>query len=80
MFLFILLNVAMQNTVQSTLANLAPGFYVNFLTIFVDRIFVHKTVRSVDEDPRQVKDFNSVDMLCWDKVVYFFSILLLFVS
>lgn len=51
------------------LAELSPGCYITSLTLTVDRVFIRETTTALGEPQRQVKESDSVDMICWDSQV-----------
>ena len=60
----------MATLVHKTISDLAPGFYVNGLTISVDRIFIREVYRTIADPDMTVKYTKSVDLLCWDDEVF----------
>lgn len=59
----------MQTPVEVTLSDLSPGFSINYVIINVDRIFVRESVKHLEGSGRVVKEYGSLDMLCWDRQV-----------
>lgn len=55
--------------IQTHIAQLSPGFYINNLLLTVDRVSIREPVKPVGDPPRDVKEFESVDLYCWDDEV-----------
>ena len=55
--------------VNTTVRQLSSGFYINNLTISVDRIFIHEKIASIGDPPKAMKHHTSVDLICWDEEV-----------
>lgn len=55
--------------IQTHVAQLSPGFFINNLLLTVDRVTIRESVKSMGEPPRDVKEFDAVDLYCWDDEV-----------
>lgn len=74
------MTAAMEPGVHNKLTDLAPGVFVTFLTLSVDRVYVREIISQVRDPPREVKEFAGVELICWDEEVnaelclYFFGV------
>lgn len=60
----------MQPPVEANVSDLSHGFSINYVIVNVDRIFVRESAMHLNDPPRLVKEYGSLDMLCWDRQVY----------
>lgn len=59
----------MQPPVEAKISELSAGFSINYIIVNVDRIFVRESVKLLEDPERVVKEYGSLDMLCWDMQV-----------
>lgn len=59
------------------LSELSPGMHVSYVTLTVDRVFIRENTTTIGHLPRQVKESECVDMICWDTQVNVVSVVLL---